>query len=346
MTLTAREAAAMLRATDPVRDHAADAGLDGRAEADLRRILATAGADPARLGRPARPRRRDARLLAAAAAVTVVGVALTGVVSGGLGLLPAGDPAYAATPQRLTVLAPVSAAGLPADADAATVLNAIAARTAVLRDDTGSGRYARMENEGWALWTRVAGDQVTSEVVPQRTTVWAAGDGSGRLVSRRDGPGDDTATEDQALGPGGRSFMWPLGSLSADDALLARQLEQGHPVENGPAERLVAVADLVAEQPLSPAVRAAVLRYLARTPGLSVDGIVADRSGRRGVAVHLDTTMSGLPERRTLIVDPDDGRVLGAETMLTEDAGRLNVAVPSVIDYKTFRSGGYTDKLG
>lgn len=343
MTLTTREAAAMLRAADPVPDAP---GLDGRAEADLQRILASVAADPAP-GTQQRHRSpsRSRSWLLSAAAVAVVAVALAGVASSGLGLPSGGSPAYAATPAQLTVVAPVSAAGLPADADAATVLNAIAVRTAALADDTGSGRYARVETEGWALWTRVDGEQVTSEVVPQRSTAWAARDGSGRVVTRRDGPGSDTSTTDRTLAPGERSFMWSLGSLSSDDAELAQQLEQGHPVQNGPAERLVAVSDLAAEQPLAPPVRAAVLRYLARTPGLAVDGIVADRAGRRGVAVHVDTTMSGLPERRTLIVDPDDGRILGAETLLTTDAGKLNVPVPSVISYNTFRSARYADEL-
>ena len=339
MTITTRGAADMLRAADPVPD--AGAGLDGRAEADLRRILASGTTAPT----TGTQRRRARAGFLAAAAAAVVAVSLAGVAIGGLGLPSVGSPAFAATPDRLVVLGPMSAAGLPADSEAAAVLSVIAARAPAPPDDTGSGRYARMENEGWALWTRVDGGQVTSEVVPQRSTVWVAPDGSGRVVTRRDGPGTDTSTTDQALAPGDRTLMWPLGSLSSDDAELARQLEKNHPVANGPAERLVAVADLAAEQPLAPPVRAAVLRYLARTPGLAVDGIVADRAGRRGVAVHVDTTMSGLPERRTLIVDPDDGRILGAETLLTEDAGKLNVPVPSIISYTTFHSARYTNEL-
>lgn len=62
MTLTTREAAAMLRAADPVRD--TQAGLDGRAESDLRRIFASRDADAAEGTQPRRPR---ARLLTAAA---------------------------------------------------------------------------------------------------------------------------------------------------------------------------------------------------------------------------------------------------------------------------------------
>lgn len=51
------------------------------------------------------------------------------------------------------------------------------------------------------------------------------------------------------------------------------------------------------------------------------------------------------PRTPRLIIAPDDGRVLGAETLLTETAGALNVPVPSVIGYTTFRSGRYTDDL-
>lgn len=105
------------------------------------------------------------------------------------------------------------------------------------------------------------------------------------------------------------------------------------------------MTDLVAEQPLAPQVRAAVLRYLARTPGIAVGGVVSDRAGRRGVALHLDTTMSGLPERRTLIVDPDDGRILGNEATLTRDPGKLNVPIPTVVAYNVFRDARYVDDL-
>jgi len=338
MTLSASAAAALLRSADPVSG--TGTSFDERAESDLRRIVASPRLDAAG---PEAARRPKSRLLPAA--VWTAAIALVGVALGGLLLRPAGDAAHAATPDRLVVVASVAAAGLPADGDAESVLNAIATRAAVLPDDTGSGRYARMDSESWALWTRVDGERVTSEVVPVRTTVWTAADGSGRLVSRRDGPGRDADSTDKTLAAGERHFMWPLGSLSTDEAELAHQLEESHPVGNGPAERLVAVTDLVREQPLAPQVRAAVLRYLARTPGLTVDGIVTDRAGRRGLAVHLDTTMSGLPERRTLIIDPDDGRVLGAETLLTKSAGALEVSVPSVISYTTFRSARYTDDL-
>ncbi len=337
MNATTRTAVIELRRADPAPHRNED--LDRRAEVDLARIIASPRqGDPA----PVRsPRRVRARVAVAVGVTTALAAGAFAVGSTRHG----GPPAYAATPDRLLIVSGVDALGFPASADAATLLSSVAAKAARLPDDTGTGRYARIETDAWALWTRVTRKTVTSDVVPQTTTRWTARDGSGRLAVRRDGPGTAHGDTDSTVAPGGQSLMWPLGSLSADDQELARQLDQAHPAANGPAERLVAVADAVAEQPLPPAVRAAVLRYLARTPGLAVDGVVRDRAGREGIAVHVDTTMTGLPERRTLIVDPVDGRILGAETLLTRTAGKLNVPSTSVISYTTSRAARYTDDL-
>lgn len=339
-----RSVVALLRDANPVRH--GQTGLDERAEADLRDILASPG-DSRGLESAGRMQGRPpwVRRLAPAVAFAAV-VAFMVVVLGGGALRPSGGGlAYAATPERLSVIAGLDSVGLPANIDAASLLELVAQRTVALPDDTGGGRYAKTVNDNWALWTRIDGKQVTSEVVPQTNTNWVAADGSGQRLSSRSGPGDDSERTDVTLDIGEFAFMWPLGSLSDDDDTLAGQLEQAHPVSNGPAERLVAITDAVREQPLTPAVRAAVLRYLARTPGLVLDGIVSDRAGRRGVAMHVDTTMSGLPERRTVIIDPANGQILGTETLLTENPGLLNVRVPSVISYTTFRSARYTDIL-
>lgn len=164
----------------------------------------------------------------------------------------------------------------------------------------------------------------------------ARGQRRGERLARR-------AAVDEATPPGGLSTMWELGSLSSDPGTLAAQLERGHPVGNGPAERLVAITDLAREQPLPPPVRAAVLRYLAATPGLRLTGAVDDRSGRPGLAVHLDTDHGGLPNRDTLIIDAVTGTLLGSEEMLTEDPGLLDVPIPSVISYTTYVDARYVD---
>ena len=154
------------------------------------------------------------------------------------------------------------------------------------------------------------------------------------------------AVPDDALrtyGPGERGSPWP--TLSPDDATIAEQLALGHPASDGPAERLVAVDDLLRDQPMRPTVRAAVLRYLADTPTLALAGTTTDRLGRPGVAFSLDSDLGGLPTRCTMVVDPGTGRVLGSEQVLTTTAGALDVPVPSVIGYTAYRSGAWTDDL-
>jgi len=329
-----REAVA---AVNPVPAAPAAPALDRRARADLARILAT---DPAEVpiavraaptGRePARRLRRRLVLVAAAtAAVTAGGLAYATV---DLGLAHPSATAYGATPPPLTYR--------PVEGDAAGVLERLAARVGRLPDTTGDGRYAFVETRGWNLWTEVGNGQVTSVVVPGTTKSWTAADGSGRAVSRWVEPGHPPQYTDETLPPG--PLMWPLRSLSADDATLARQLAEGHPAENGPYERLIAVDDAYGQMPLPPGVRAAVLRYLARTPGLALAGRVTDRAGREAIAVAVDDT-SGLPTRHTLLIDPADGRLLGREEMLTTSAGKLNVPIPSVIGYTVYLDSRYTD---
>ena len=137
--------------------------------------------------------------------------------------------------------------------------------------------------------------------------------------------------------------MWPLGSLAIDDATLTRQLQHDHPVSNGPAERLVAIQDAYLEMPLRPAVRAAMLRYLAATPSLTYSGAATDRAGRNAVAFSVVSSYAGLPTRYTLLIDARTGGLLDYEETLTQTAGKLGVKIPAVISYMLFLSAGYTD---
>lgn len=321
-----------LAAADPVPNM--PSGLDARAQADLERITGTwstartpdTGTRRSTIG-PSR------RLLLAAGAVTLTGL-LTAALVLGVGVRGGGPPALAATPTALTVLGPdtLTAAGLAPGMSAAAALGVIADRTERLANDVGTGPYARITTEGWYLNTTVDGETVTSKVVPSRTTTWRAKDGSGRSVTQTLPPGSDAGKpRENSLNPGGS--YW-LGGITADG--LATQLEVAHPPDNGPAERFFAVADLSREQPLSPELRAVVLRYLGATPGLTDTSMVRDRAGRTGLAISLDNQLGGLPNRQTLVVGTDDGRILASEETLTQTAGALNVPIPSVISYTTF----------
>jgi hypothetical protein len=85
-----------------------------------------------------------------------------------------------------------------------------------------------------------------------------------------------------------------------------------------------------------------MLRYLSTVPGLTVLGQVTDRAGRSGVGFAVESDYSGLPTRYTVIIDPDDGRLLDCEETLTTTAGNLNVPIPSVISYTVLVSSRYT----
>ena len=232
---------------------------------------------------------------------------------------------------------------MSAPTGAASPLRELAAGVSALPDDTGRGGYARLRTREWNLFTRVVdGERVTSEVVPQSRESWVAADGSGRIVTSVERPGKAVESSRRDAAVGEIPTMWPLRSLSPDDAELAVQLGRGHPAENGPAERFVAVQDAYADMPLEPAVRAAILRYVASTPGLVVTGRVQDRAGRAGIAVSVTSHYSGLPTRYTLIFDENTGRLLGSEGTLTTTAGKLDVPIPSVIEYTVFLSAEYT----
>ena len=79
-----------------------------------------------------------------------------------------------------------------------------------------------------------------------------------------------------------------------------------------------------------------VYRYIATTPGLIYRGTVRDRTGREGEAFTAESSATGLPTQFTVIVDARTGRILGQESMLTRTPGKLNVPIPSVIEYEVY----------
>lgn len=75
-------------------------------------------------------------------------------------------------------------------------------------------------------------------------------------------------------------------------------------------------------------------------------GGVQDRSGRTWLAFSVESVFGGLPKKQTATFDPDTGKLLTYEEKLTEDAGELNVRIPSVTEYTTHLSSTYSNRLG
>ncbi|MEV7188727.1 CU044_5270 family protein [Kitasatospora sp. NPDC093102] len=285
------------------------------------------------------PRRRGLALAGTAAAVGALTLGVTVLLPG-----TSSTPAAAATPELLTYVqdAPTQ--------DAAKILNELA-DTAARRPDTTVHGTEHLESRSWNLNT-VAGAKTASAVVPTESELWVDPDGTAHATSRSDAPEFPTEesrkhwkdlgrptgpgkpeVNDEPAGP--RARMWE-GRPPTDVKALKTWLAQGHPIENGPAETLVAVNDLLHERVLSAPERAAVLRVLADVPGLSYQGTTTDRAGRTGKAFSLDRDHGGLPARQTLIVDPASGRILDNEEVLTKTAGKLGIPIPSVISYTVY----------
>ncbi|WP_256791998.1 hypothetical protein [Terrabacter sp. Ter38] len=308
-----------------------------RREEDLEKILATprTGASTAGSGGGI-PRRAVIGGLAAAGAASILVV--------GSPLLPGGKPAaaFAATPPVLD--------GCLAEGGPATQALTSAAASAVRSTLTGSlgSRYST-----WSLFTRVVNDQpVRSAVVPQDVNFSLVEDGSGQRtvrigtpevpvgseVSDFDLPTPGTVIRDEKYGPGQTPRVY-AGALSAEASTLWDQLSQAHPIsELGTGELFVAITDLYKEQVPDPAVRAQLLRLLASRTDILDLGTLRDRTGRAGLAVGVSSSQpGGLPARFVMVFDPASGALLSYEQILTSSPGKLDVKIPSVIDYALFR---------
>jgi hypothetical protein len=173
-------------------------------------------------------------------------------------------------------------------------------------------------------------------VLPTLTQSWLRVDGSGRVssVPMRIG----AAADDRTVTTGA-----PLAALTAGGEAAASPLQSALRAAGGsPAAELPALAGVSDRQPIPPAADAAMLRELARVPGIVNSGTVVDRDGRPGESVSITSAYAGPLIRYTLIFNPDTGRLLEADQLLVGDPGTLDVPAGSVIAYATFLASGYT----
>src|SRR5690242_16330314 len=233
----------ILRGLDPARDD------DGIA------IVATVlGVD--------RPPLKRRLVLASAAGVAVLAVAA---------VLVAAQVDKAAGPGALRAVIgmpdPLAFTAADRRPSAADELERIAARTGELREPADGTQ--RIRYTGWDLWTTVGDGRTTSIVIPTRTDLVRRADGSATRTTVHTKPLLRTAADVEAWNREGRPgeserpetttvemFGYP-GTAPPETAAMAAYLQPGHPPENGPAETLVAITDLIREQVLGPAQRAA-----------------------------------------------------------------------------------------
>ena len=313
-TSRAEELATLVRRANPEPDvPGASHELEPESRALLQRIMADTGPSTQGVQHPQRHRPRVwIPRLAIGMAILLTAAAL--VVGG----RPSG-PAVAATPPVLGY------ASAPREAGAVDQLRDIARRAEDIPNDVGTGPAAQLDYTTWSLFTRVDGVDTRSDVVQEKISKRIEPDGLRRIRTTLEG-GDDTGRETNDEIAGGPAIR--LGSTLPE---VRKQLAIRNPA--GPMGRFNAVVETLLESPATPAARAALIRYLAATPGIAARGKVQDRMGRQGAAFQISSDTSGLPTDYTLILDPATGAFLGYEELLTTDAGKLNVPVPSVISY-------------
>lgn len=319
-----RRVQALLAGTDPLSDRPRSEPADRRSRehcrATLLRILSEPGGRKAEASHDAsvfsQPWTRRAPRLWSAAAVAAAAVFAFVVFAPTVLPNQRSGVAYAATPPLLQY------AG--SHQNARRLLLSLA-DLAAGRPDPPAGQYDYIQTRGWYLDSTVSSGAVLSTLDATERDQWTAADGSGRIEEIRGGRRTDTS---QRYGPGG--LAGPQ-LLPTDPAALRDKLGQSHP-NHGAFEWLTAVSDVWTVQVVGPALQSGLLRLLAATPDLTVQGDVTDRVGRPGVAVTTRSSNSGLPTDYIMIFNRNTGALLDFEQVVLS-AGALHIHVPATISY-------------
>jgi hypothetical protein len=307
-------------------------------------LIARAGQQPARHGRPSR------RLVLAGTAATVV----AGTVAAATYPRWRGNDGGGTYAEVGTVLVPITYQVTENPSPAGDQLRALAGRITGTPYDTGTGRYAYHHFKTWGGGASIApGGYVMSYVKEIRT--WGAPDGSGRIRNTMLAPEfPDEASrrywqkaiphwtpdprKTQALSrpfqdlPPNPALANP--PLPGDRAGLAATLK----VRFGAGAAAKTVGDIYQTDLIPRQSRAEILEILAGVPGFVWRGEVTDRAGRGGVAITADDQAH--QEQSLLVFDPRTGELLAHE-MVAVFPGKHRVS-----SYDLFLEYGRTDQLG
>lgn len=252
-----------------------------------------------------------------------------------------GAPAVALTPPPLTVV-PL---GTPRDEVIADL--AAAARSQPLLDPD---EPQVIETIGWWLHisAREDGTLVADETVirPEervetihpdgaRSLTVAAGepwDGSG--VRPADSPVPGTVLAEQAWGPGEYESGFPRPTFSDAGTLRTALLETGPDSMNDPFLSFYEVQALASEWRLTGGQMAEIIEFLGSFREVGVAGATTDRLGRAAIALAARNAEG--TRTASLLLDPETGRLLAAETVqLTDDLA--GVDAPAVTSYTLWK---------
>jgi hypothetical protein len=104
------------------------------------------------------------------------------------------------------------------------------------------------------------------------------------------------------------------------------------------------ISDLLNSPYASAELRATLYRVLARVNGVNLAGATHDPAGRAGVALNAPVGYSDATRQR-LVIDPQTGRVLAAETVLTKRVDWVDSEPGTVIQSIVYLNEGWVDSL-
>ena len=309
-------------------------------------VAAEAEATAARAAKIVHLRRRHRRLTIGVAAAAVAGLVAIPLLSRG----------SASTP--LSAAPPVTHVAPPVQAHyrtVAQVINAAAAHTGSA--DPTAEAYWKVHSTyvGWGceLGGVPIGAPPSTKPTPTichtfkgTRTAWTATAGGTGVLEDTDSPG-----QRPSLGPGtivvdGQNFTWrQFNAKSWTDAQLETLINYGGTADvPGYSTRswysLKDAFDLLAESPISPAIRAQLWKIVEKIPGVQLVGQATDHAGRTGWEISFSDPADGT---MTFIIDTTTGMLLesggsvkasnGAKTYETYLSAEPTTTAPSVLEY-------------
>jgi hypothetical protein len=282
-------------------------------------------------GRPGRGAARTLRRVAVGLTVAAAAAALVTTQ-----LVPRGHEG-----RKDIALPPASGGGKPGTLAAALDSLSLAADAQPVDLPPGPGQF-EYTDESSLNWIDTYNNSPTTSYNVSYTElrqIWIGSDGSGRLVETYSNPQLGTAKDragwiaagrpslavppaDSTFGAGQLSDGPPdLNRLPADPAklaalLVARKIEGG---PKGPAEDFVQIGDMLRENYVRPALRAAIFAVAEHIPGVQLLGTVTDQVGRSGIGLAYVRAYPAQGEiaKSVLVFDPKTSKMIAEESLVT-----------------------------
>jgi hypothetical protein len=201
-------------------------------------------------------------------------------------------------------------------------------------------------------------------VQPTESRQWLAADGSGRISQYRTEPLDTNGRISSALppssaGPDSTDTFDPgtfdattPANLPRDPAALRAALldlmggADCNSIPDAATDCLVTEVRTLYSQYVIPSDLAAALwAVLANEPGLKDLGTTTDRLSRPARAIALDATTGDASTVTVLLINPDDGQLIGTETVTLNDPA-MGIDRPAVTGFETYTARAWVAAVG